>query len=125
MRALLFMTLCGLLALPVLSVRAEDLGAVQARMRDRIAKLAPLKIDKTIGENNAGLLEVLKSGASAEARQLAEAENADRRIVYAAIAAKTGASAAQVARQRAKELAERSAPGMMVQGEDGTWSAKR
>jgi len=125
MRALLLMTVCGLLALPVLSVRAEDLAVVQARMKERIAKLAPLKTAKAVGENNAGFIEVLKADAGAAVRQLADEENTDRRLVYAAIAAKTGASPAQVGRQRAKELAERAAPGLMIQREDGSWVEKR
>ncbi len=125
MKTLFYATVCGLLTLAAASAGAQDLGAVQARMRQRIATLAPLKSDKSIGENNAGFLEVLKAGAPAATREVVEAENADRRTVYAAIAAKAGTSATAVGRQRAKELAELSAAGLMIQREDGTWVEKR
>lgn len=125
MKTLFYATVCGLLTLAAASAGAQDLGAVQARMRQRIATLAPLKSDKSIGESNAGFLEVLQAGAPATAREAVEAENTDRRAVYAAIAAKTGTSAEAVGRQRAKELAERSAAGLMIQREDGTWVEKR
>lgn len=125
MKTLFYATVCCLMTVAGASASGQDLGAVQSRMRQRIATVATLKSDKSIGENNAGFLEVLKAGAPAATREVVDAENADRRTVYAAIAAKTGTSAAAVGRQRAKELAERSAAGLMIQREDGTWVEKR
>ena len=125
MRTMLCLTVFGLFALTSLNLSAQDLAAVQARMKERLPQVAQLKTQKVIGEDPAGFLALVKKDAEATARQLVEAENADRKVVYAALAAKAGTDAARVGKQRAKELAERSAPGMMLQREDGSWYEKK
>ena len=125
MRTTLCLAVFGLFALTTLSLRAEDLAAVQARMKERLPQVAQLKTQKVIGEDSSGFLALVKADAAATARELVQAENADRKAVYAALAAKAGSDPARVAKQRAKELAERSAPGMMLQREDGSWYEKK
>jgi hypothetical protein len=94
-------------------------------MKERLAQIAPLKTQQVIGENRAGLLEIVKPAAADEAaRKLVDAENTDRKLVYAAIAAKTGTDADRVGAERAKKIAESAAPGLMLQRDDGTWYAK-
>jgi uncharacterized protein YdbL (DUF1318 family) len=94
-------------------------------MKERLPQVAPFKTQKVIGEDCAGFLALVKPDAAAAARQLVAAENADRKAVYAALAAKAGSDPVRVGQQRAKELAERSAPGLMLQREDGTWYEKK
>jgi uncharacterized protein YdbL (DUF1318 family) len=101
---------------------AQDLGAVKARMESRLGKLDELKAKGAVGENNRGLVDV--RGADAEAPAVVAAENSDRQAVYAAIAKRTGSTADQVGRARAKELAARSAAGVWVQKDDGSWAKK-
>jgi uncharacterized protein YdbL (DUF1318 family) len=57
-------------------------------------------------------------------QQVIQAENTDRRQVYAAIASETGSSADEVGRKRAAQLAELARPGHWVQGADGSWRRK-
>jgi uncharacterized protein len=103
-------------------VRAQDLQAEKTRMDARLPKVDALKAKGAIGENNRGLLEVRSQDA--EAAGIVSAENRDREAVYAALAKKEGTSADQVGRARAKQLAARSAPGVWVQKEDGSWAKK-
>ncbi|HEX2853500.1 MAG TPA: DUF1318 domain-containing protein [Opitutaceae bacterium] len=104
------------------TAHAQDLGAVKARMAERIAKVDELKAKGAIGENNRGLLEV--RAADAEAGAVVGAENSDRETVYAALAKQTGSSADQVGRARAKQIAANSAAGVWLQKEDGAWYKK-
>ena len=101
-------------------LHAEDLGAVRARMESRISKIDALKTAGVLGEDNRGFLAV-RSGNDGG---VAAAENADRTVVYAALAQKTGASADAVGKARAKQLAANSAPGVWLQREDGGWYRK-
>jgi len=102
--------------------QADDLGAVKARMTQRLAKLDQLKASGVIGENNRGLLDL--SGGDNEAGDAVAAENRDRNIVYAEIAKQTGTSPNQVARARARQIAAGSAKGVWLQKDDGTWYKK-
>ena len=104
-------------------VRAEDLGAVKARMEQRIAPLNALKDRGVAGENNQGFLEA-RGNASPSDHQLIGQENADRRTVYAAIAAQTGATPDAVGRHRAQQIAAIARPGHWLQDPSGTWRQK-
>jgi len=104
------------------AVRAEDLGAVRARMSQRLSQIDQLKSSGALGENNRGLLEVKDGGG--DAASVSAAENKDREFVYAELAKKTGSSAENVGRARAKQIAQSSASGVWLQGEDGAWYKK-
>ncbi len=99
---------------------AQDLGAIRARMEQRIGQIDTLKTQGVLGENNRGFLEV----RSGDDQGVAAAENADRSSVYAALAKKTGASAEAVGKARAKQIAAASAKGVWVQLENGQWTKK-
>lgn len=103
-------------------VRAEDLGVVRARMEKRIPQIDALKTQGAVGENNRGFLEVRAAAADADA--VTSAENADRTTVYAALAAKTGATADAVGKARARQIATHSATGVWLQRENGEWYKK-
>lgn len=102
--------------------RAEDLGAVKARMSQRLSQLDALRSAGAVGENNRGFTEVRVAGA--DAADAAGAENSDRETVYAAIAKQTGSPAETVGRARAKQIAAASARGVWIQREDGSWVKK-
>jgi uncharacterized protein YdbL (DUF1318 family) len=115
--------LVGLLLGGVASARAaEDLGAVKARLAQRLGSLDQLKSSGAIGETNRGLVDL--RAASPTAGDLVAAENRDRGLVYAAIAQQTGSTVDTVGRARAKQIAAASAPGVWVQRESGEWYKK-
>ncbi len=115
--------LVGLLSAVVVAARAaEDLGAVKARLAQRLGSLDQLKSSGAVGETNRGLVDL--RAASPAAGDLVAAENRDRGIVYAAIAQQTGSTVETVGRARAKQIAAASAPGVWVQRESGEWYKK-
>jgi uncharacterized protein len=120
---LLICLLVGLLSAGVVAARAaEDLGAVKARLAQRLGSLDQLKSSGAVGETNRGLVDL--RAASPAAGDLVAAENRDRGIVYAAIAQQTGSTVETVGRARAKQIAAASAPGVWVQRESGEWYKK-
>jgi uncharacterized protein YdbL (DUF1318 family) len=120
LKTTLCLLVCGYLLLSVTAVWAQDL---KSRMRARLPELVTLKAEGIIGENNQGYLTLLK--ASTGKKALIDAENEDRRAIYAAIAKKQKTTPALVGQRRALQIAEKAAPGTMVQGEDGQWRAKK
>ena len=102
---------------------AEDLGAVKARMEQRIAPLNELKSRGVVGENNQGYVEA-RANATAADQNLISQENADRRTVYAAIAAQTGATPDAVGKHRAQQIASIALRGHWIQDPSGAWRQK-
>ncbi|MFM8338065.1 MAG: YdbL family protein [Opitutaceae bacterium] len=113
----------SLLAGTVATRAAEDLGAVRSRMEKRIGSINALKDRGAVGENNRGLLEGRGALGGAD-QQVVNDENSDRRKVYAALAAQTGAGADEVGRKRAAQLADLARPGHWVQTAGGEWRRK-
>lgn len=107
-----------------LAAQAQNLDAVKKSMLDRKAAVEQLLAGKTVGENSAGLLEAVGTIDAAAAKTV-EAENADRKTVYAAIAAKNGTDVAKVGKLRASEIAAKAKAGTMLQGADGKWIEKK
>lgn len=105
--------------------QAQDLDAVQERMKTRKDDVSTLLASKTIGENNQGYLEVLKPATDRKQDKTVTDENADRKVVYTAIATKTGAKSEVVGRSRAKDVAEKAKSGTMIQKADGSWAEKK
>jgi uncharacterized protein len=122
MKKFIFNSVLFILALGFFApLRAEDLGAVKARMEQRLAQVEALKAKGAVGENNRGYLEARGDGADAS---VISSENGDREIVYAALAKQTGTSAEHVGRSRAKQIAQRAHAGEWVQDERGEWKKK-
>lgn len=93
------------------------------RMLKRVPKINELKSAGIIGEKADGLLGFVKSSPADEA--LVQAENKDRKAVYAQIAKSQGVSAEQVARRRAKQIAEQAPSGHWLQNDKGEWVQKQ
>src|SRR5262245_12097224 len=91
------------------ALRAQD-PAIKARIEARLGSVDAMKGRGAAGENNRGFLEA-RPGATGDDNRIIGEENADRRAVYAAIAAQTKANADQVGQKRAQQLASLARPG--------------
>lgn len=99
---------------------AQNLGEIRARMEKRVGQVDALKASGVLGENNLGFLTV----RTGDDQGVAAAENADRGVVYAALAKQTGATADAVGKARAKQIFAASAKGVWVQSPSGEWVKK-
>ena len=118
----LFLLVAALGLGPVVG-RAQNEEAIKARMAQRLSAVDALKDRQVAGENNRGLLEPRGQVTGADQAIISE-ENSDRQAVYAALAAKTGASPDTVGRQRAQQIAIRSKRGVWIQDPSGEWRQK-
>ena len=101
---------------------ADDVADAKQHIAARQSDVAALKQSGALGENNRGLLEVRAAGGNAAS--VAADENRDRGVLYAEVAKKTGVSADEVGRARAKQIAANSAAGVWLQHDDGSWYKK-
>ena len=95
---------------------------IKARMAERLPVITELKHQGLVGENSVGLLEFV--GAAKEKADVVEAENKDRKVVYQAIAKKTGTTPELVGQRRAKQIAENAGSGEWLKDESGQWKQK-
>ena len=94
-----------------------------ANRQTRYGQLKQLKSEGSIGENNQGYVEAL-SGAG---NSVAGAENADRRVIYTAIAQQNnlgGSGLAQVQKVFAEVQSDKASAGESVQLASGEWTKK-
>ena len=112
----------GILATIVFSlhVYADD---IKSRMQSRLPAIKELKIAGVIGENNKGYLEFV--GSLRKGGDVVQAENSDRKEVYAAIAQQQGTTIEGVGKRRAEQIASRAASGEWLQNESGNWYKKK
>jgi uncharacterized protein YdbL (DUF1318 family) len=116
MTALLIAGLVFALAAPA---GAQD---IKARMRARLPVIIKLKAQGIVGEDNQGYLAVLKNAGKQQ--EVVDAENQDRRKIYAAIAKQQGTTPALVGQRRAMKIAQKADPGTMIQDASGSWQQK-
>ena len=114
--ALLIAGLVFALAAPAV---AQD---IKARMRARLPEIIKLKAQGIVGEDNQGYLAVLKNAG--EQQEVVDAENQDRRKIYAAIAKKQGTTPVLVGQRRAMKIAQKADSGTMIQDASGNWRQK-
>jgi len=74
--------------------------------RDRKPQLDSLEASGTVVENQLGLVEI-KGSEDPSVKTLVDAENADRMVIYKAIAAKNGVSVEEVQEIYAKKIQEK------------------
>ena len=96
---------------------------IKERMKERLPIIEALKGDGVIGENNSGYLEFL--GPKKPKEEVVKAENADRALIYSAIAKKQGTSAELVGKRRAAKIFEIADPGEWIQDAQGNWIQKK
>ncbi len=116
----LFILFC--LCLPAL--QANNAETIKQNMIKRLPRIQELKKDGLIGENQQGYLEAVQSSLPAADKEVIEAENADRKAVYEAIARQQGTTAELVGKLRAKKIFEQAKSGEFLKQEDGTWKKK-
>lgn len=105
------------------SLLADSVQDATARMKERLVQIDQMKERGELGENAAGFL-AARADLDPDQSALVDAENADRRLVYAAIAAKTGQTPEEVGRQRAVRIAGLARSGVWVQIPGGEWIRK-
>lgn len=113
------LSLFVLCALLVASLSANPVD----RMRERQPAVDEMKLAGLVGENNRGFLESREDLDEARAALL-QAENADRREVYAMIARRTNSTAAEVGQQRAIRIAQQARDGVWLEDARGRWYRK-
>jgi uncharacterized protein len=106
----------------VSSAFAGELDEVKQRMRARVPAVDALKTSGAVGEASTGLLAVRIDGGDAAA--IVSAENADRTLIFAETARRTGATAEAVAAAFARQMAASSKAGVWLQRADGEWYQK-
>ena len=106
---------------PVL--HADSVEEASARIKDRLAQVDSLKAEGLVGEDARGYL-VARSAIGPRQSALVEAENADRRLLYQAVAQRTNQTLDQVGEQRAIQIASRARSGVWLQKPSGEWFQK-
>lgn len=116
--------LAGLFLLAVF-VQGES-AELKERFLQRLPLLEKMKDQGWIGENNLGFLAFLsEAGQSKENTKIVNAENQDRKTVYAEIAVKLKVSVEEVGKRRAMQIAALASVGHRLQDADGNWYQKK
>lgn len=118
----LFLFLLPLLA-PFSLPAAPSVDDAARQIKERLPQIDAMKLAGTIGENARGYLSI-REPLGPRQSSLVEAENEDRRIIYASIAGRTGQSLEEVGEQRALRIAKLAKPGVWLKGPDGQWYRK-
>lgn len=121
---LLTILACGLTAGPTTAAEARTADQVKQRMKANLPAIDKLKKAGRVGENNKGYLEA-RTKLDEKQTQLLKTENQDRKFVYRLLARRAGTTLEKVQAIRAKQIRERSAPGLWLQAPDGRWYQKR
>lgn len=115
-----FLVLFGILTLGVGVAQAQDAAD---RIKARLPQVDALKQGGQVGEGNTGFL-VVRGSLSPDQSKLVEAENADRKELYALVARRAGYDVAEVGRQRAAQIAKNAVKGVWLQDANGKWYQK-
>lgn len=117
--------LFAILAAAVLSVTAFGGPTDDAtqRIKDRLVQIDKLKASGDVGEAMTGYL-AKRTVLGGRQNMVVDGENADRHIVYRAIAGKTDQTVEEVGEQRAIQIAIRARQGVWLQKPDGEWYQK-
>jgi len=119
----LLFALCLLFPGAALLAQADAVAAAQARMQERLAQVDVLKAAGQVGEDALGYL-TPRADLGPRQAALVQAENADRRILYEAVARRTGQTVEEVGMQRSLRIAEIALPGVWLQRPGGEWYRK-
>ncbi|MBW2367871.1 MAG: DUF1318 domain-containing protein [Deltaproteobacteria bacterium] len=102
------------------------LGALQdikARMKARMPVIKEMKVNGFVGENALGYM--VKRGETAADETIIRSENADRRLVYFAIAKQQNTTPERVGKRRAIQIFKLAKLGEWLQNENGLWFQKK
>ena len=93
------------------------------RRRDRRSQILAWESQGAIGENRSGLL-AMRAQIDPEAEAVVRDENADRSVIYQALAQKNGTSVGEIEKVYAKRLQGDAPSGTPVESDNGEWTAK-
>lgn len=111
---------CMLLYGPQSFAAGDTEAEIKQSLIERVSAVDALKLSQKAGENNLGLL-VQRAALNPEETALLNAENKDRRALYAILAKRLGLTVKVVGQGRAAELREKSAEGVWLQDPEGRW----
>ncbi len=95
------------------------------RRKDRINELRALESKAIVGENKSGLVEARDlSQTTSAVKQIIDAENSDRIIIYKAVAAKNNTSLEEVQKIYAKRLQSDAPSGTPIEVFNEGWKVK-
>ncbi len=99
---------------------------VRERRRARRGQVKAFKGAQLLGENNKGLLEIRTGNGKVadQVRDVMEAENSDRQLVFETVAKKQNSTPEFVAQRWAARMAERAPSGVWIQAAGGDWLVK-
>ncbi|MEX0332652.1 MAG: YdbL family protein [Puniceicoccaceae bacterium] len=118
-----FLPFLFLLALVPVTALADSATEATERIKDRLAQVDSMKASGEVGEDAFGFL-APRSELGPRQKSIVESENADRRIIYEAIASRAGQTMEAVGQQRAIQIATRARSGVWLQKPDGEWYQK-
>lgn len=119
----LFAALIALLIVPsMLLAKQSKMQQLRERFKERYPQVQALKQAGTIGETDEGYLAFVKEKDS-KAEKIVDAENADRKALYAQIAQQENTTPELVAVRNAKRNFEKAQPGEYLR-ENGKWKKK-
>ena len=95
---------------------------IKERMKQRLPAIAELKSQGIVGENNQGYLGFVSGKKAME--DVVNAENKDRKAVYAYFAEQQNTTIDVVETVQAKRKAEKANPGEFFQTPEGKWVKK-
>lgn len=109
------------------TAQAVDFAKLKERFKERYPKLLKAKDAGKIGETFQGYVEAVKPGYVQDAalKKLLADENADRKTLYKAIAAKEGVAPEKVAERNAVRNFKKAKPGHYLRNKDGKWVKKQ
>jgi uncharacterized protein YdbL (DUF1318 family) len=95
---------------------SPEVESAALRRRDRLSYLNPLEEKGIVGEDKSGLVVVrIQDKADDAVKKIISEENADRMIIYKAVAQKNNTSLAEVQKLYAKKLQEKASAGTPIE----------
>ena len=111
------------IALVLFCAARTSFAGEKERMIERAPQVQALKSAGVVGEKADGLLGFVKKSPADKA--VVDAENKDRKAVYAEIAKGQGVNASVVAKRRALQIVEQASSGDWLQNANGKWIQKK
>ena len=115
-----------------LTISEISAANIKTRMKKREKDICQLKKDGKIGENNKGYLTELSNIKNVKAeeltddeREIVNAENKDRKVIYKKFASRMKTSTEDVGKTRAVQFSNHACKGEWIQKKDGKWSKKK
>jgi uncharacterized protein YdbL (DUF1318 family) len=104
---------------------SPDVEQAALRRKDRRSSLDSWEAQGVVGENKSGLVTIKNSNqADNTVKDLVQAENADRMLIYRSLAEKYGEPLEQIEKVYAEKLSLQAPSGTPVESLNGEWKVK-